>query len=340
MIGPFRIPFAFLLVLSLLSLNSLIAQNTSLLEFDRTRLDLGRVLEGQIKKFTFTYKNPKSASITIRKVETSCGCTAAVPKPHILAPGATGTLSIEFDSTGRSGKWTGYIKIFDQDPPNGLSIIHLQAEVVPEVKLSRSYIYFGEVYRGQTPIQPIVLENIAFKGFKIEKVECTDKAYETRISEPNGDQPGGRFTLEVSLRSDAPYGFIEGHIHIHTNYSRDPIFRIFLITRVKGRVELDMTKIDMGIMERTPEFIGREKVLGIRSNDESITIHSVRTDLEGIELETRTLKAGHQFEIIVRLVAPEKLPSETSRIRGTLIILTSSQERPEISVPIRMILRK
>jgi hypothetical protein len=73
-------------------------------EFESSKADLGDMVDGEVKQCSYTVKNTGNAPLLIGDVHTSCGCTApSFPKAPI-APGATGVVTLEFNSAGKEGK--------------------------------------------------------------------------------------------------------------------------------------------------------------------------------------------------------------------------------------------
>lgn len=305
--------------------------------------DFGQVLDGQKAKTVFRIANGGSTELVIGEVRASCGCTVPIPEPRRIPAGGEGTLSVEFDSTGRSGMWHGSIAVYTNDPATPVTNLRLKAEVVPEVKLSTTYVYFGEVFRGDAQSREVVLENLRYEKLTLDKYNVEGEHFSCELAENGGEKPGGRYVFRVSIDPGAPYGYVEGNLFVHTSFARAPFFRIFLIARVKGYVDPSKPRVDFGILVRGPSLSGRQEKLEVASLRETIEIHSAETDLDFLRVEYRTLEPGRKFEVLLTIPdgdAPgrgaEKFPA---RVQGTLRIATSSVERPVIEVPVQMIVK-
>lgn len=78
---------------------------------------------------TLPFTNTADRAITIQRVVTSCGCTAAVPAEPTIAPGATSSLEVSMDLRGRQGLQTQRLEIVSDDPTAPNRILIVQAEV-------------------------------------------------------------------------------------------------------------------------------------------------------------------------------------------------------------------
>jgi hypothetical protein len=67
-------------------------------------------------KAEFTFTNKGKRPLRIRRVRTSCGCTAARMSKEIYEPGEKGTLSVTFKFEGRTGKQLKTIFVTTDDP--------------------------------------------------------------------------------------------------------------------------------------------------------------------------------------------------------------------------------
>jgi len=102
------------------------------LYFPETKHDFGKVKEGNVVEFTFNFSNNGKATLKIKDVRTSCGCTAALVSSEKLEPGAEGTIKIELDTKNRSGKMSRTITIQSNDPRDPTKILTVFADVEKE----------------------------------------------------------------------------------------------------------------------------------------------------------------------------------------------------------------
>lgn len=94
--------------------------------------DFGSVKEGDKVDYTFKYKNTGKSVLEIKEVKTSCGCTAALISDKLLEPGKEGTLKVELDTKGRSGKMSREVTVISTDPEEPQQLLVIYAEVNKE----------------------------------------------------------------------------------------------------------------------------------------------------------------------------------------------------------------
>lgn len=105
------------------------------IRFDVTALDLGGVPNGQIVERDVTVTNAGGAPLVVDAVTTSCGCTTATLEPMTIAPGATGTLHIAFDSGAHGPDLRGalmrQVMLATNDPARPEAVLELTATILP-----------------------------------------------------------------------------------------------------------------------------------------------------------------------------------------------------------------
>ena len=93
------------------------------IEFDTAVFDFGTILQGEQVGTTFTFKNVGKADLIIQKVETSCGCTVPEYDRSPVAPGATGTIRVRFDSDNKEGAQYKTIKVKSNSKDNIFELV-------------------------------------------------------------------------------------------------------------------------------------------------------------------------------------------------------------------------
>lgn len=64
----------------------------------QTEVDLGPVVNGEVRTIEIPLQNLGEKDLIIEAVSTSCGCTQATITPATIAPGESAVLEVQFDS--------------------------------------------------------------------------------------------------------------------------------------------------------------------------------------------------------------------------------------------------
>jgi len=95
--------------------------------------NFGTIKQGAIIEHTFKFKNEGKETLIIRKIRTTCGCTASTPSSTEIAPGQEATLQTTFNSRAKRGKQLQTITVITNDPNKSIHFLRLSGTVeVPE----------------------------------------------------------------------------------------------------------------------------------------------------------------------------------------------------------------
>lgn len=75
-----------------------------LISFTESKFDFGTIKEGEVVKHTFQFKNTGNQTLIISEVKVTCGCTTPDWTRTPVAPGQTGYITAQFNSTGKPGQ--------------------------------------------------------------------------------------------------------------------------------------------------------------------------------------------------------------------------------------------
>ncbi len=85
--------------------------------FSDTSHDFGNITEGQKVSYAFHFKNIGQGDLIISGAGASCGCTKPYYPKDVKHAGDTGTISVTFDSSNKTGKVVKTIKVSSNTQP-------------------------------------------------------------------------------------------------------------------------------------------------------------------------------------------------------------------------------
>ncbi len=98
--------------------------------FDSTHADMGRIAQGSKVDRTFTFTNSGGSALVITDVRGSCGCTVGKDWPKDpVKPGEKASISVTFDSEGRSGRQDKTVTVVANTVPPS-HVLTLSGEVI------------------------------------------------------------------------------------------------------------------------------------------------------------------------------------------------------------------
>lgn len=75
-----------------------------IISFKETKFDFGTIQEGDVVKHTFEFTNTGNQVLLISRVGVTCGCTTPDWTRTPIAPGKSGYITAQFNSSGKPGK--------------------------------------------------------------------------------------------------------------------------------------------------------------------------------------------------------------------------------------------
>ncbi len=92
--------------------------------------DFGQVQEGEIPEHKFILENNSDRTLTIKDINTSCGCTASKVEKKIIAPGESTTIQVKFKSKGYSGAVKQYVYVHTDSLDKPILKFTIKADVI------------------------------------------------------------------------------------------------------------------------------------------------------------------------------------------------------------------
>jgi hypothetical protein len=104
------------------------ARKKTVMIFSQTSHDFGTITEGEVKEYSFGFKNTGNEPLHIEHAKGSCGCTVPQWPKDPIAPGATGQIVVKFNSANKVGKNSKKVTIVANTEPIS-TVLTITAEV-------------------------------------------------------------------------------------------------------------------------------------------------------------------------------------------------------------------
>lgn len=293
-----------------------ITRHRTVTEVDQAKFDFGKVAAGSETSHTFVLRNTGRDTINIRKLISSCACTAVVLSKKQIAPKKETRIEIVLRTAGYLGKLNKKcFVLFEQE-----DVMPVTLEVVADIysttaNFSVNRLYFDKVVAGTevTKTVAIIQKKHLDERFKITDVKSSSDIIKVYVDNQKGE-------LRCTLDSHAPVGFIDEKISLIMNGPKGTSnVEIPVAGRVVNPYELNPERIFLGRLEKRP----KQRVQKI------ITITSLKGGIPAdfdltIENENVSLKLNSRGDKCV-VCSVEFNPSQKSGFfEGELLIKTNS----------------
>ena len=295
--------------------------------FENPNFDFGKAYKGDKVKHVYKFENRGKATLEIKKVKPSCGCTAAVLSNNTILPGEKGEIKATLNTVNYGGKVTKTISVLSNDPNTSNHKLTISGEVIEEISFKPKNINFGS-FRADNQSENTVKVSVKSQSgpdFKIVKVTSSKPYVETSVS----DNQEGKFTITATLKNHHEIGRFSGKIFLESNSTKQPKTSIIFYGVVEGDITINQRRIYYGTV---PE--GREitKKLFVKINESHIRILSskISPDYLSVNIDERYEQKNSHCLIETKLHNNAPI----GRIDGQLELTTNSEELPVINIPI------
>jgi len=244
------------------------------LQFAYTNKSFGDIKDGDVVTAEFPVTNVSDRVINITKVQPSCGCTTASGNPTSIASGATETIKISFNSSGRLGKNVKSTTVVTDDPLQAEYRLTFDANVTAEVFLPKRVIDFGVIEEGDSITQRFsVISNLP-TPLAFKRVEASDASLKVeKVSErprPAVEGGGVEHVFEITSTGALPGGEFNGQVTLETDQPTNPVHYLTLRGSVVGEFTHSPNRIAL-VTEKGKEIERRISIVSRKGTTFEIT---------------------------------------------------------------------
>jgi hypothetical protein len=299
--------------------------------FPETQRDFGIVFQGEKPSHAFEFANLGVSDLVIRQIDADCACVGKIASASEVAPGETGQIEVQQDTTGKDGVNRHTVRVHSNDPDNPVVTLRVEAVVVRPLRLHTDSVEFGQVPEGATAERPLnfsVGQKIRFDGaFLVGR--ATEYLSLRQVPVPPRREGENEYSYIVGLEPEVPPGKRFESIRIRTGTEtewRDTYIPVtFEVVSAEGprQKRLDLAVSADGRAEGLVPLLGGET---------GIYFGAPEVDIPGAEAEAELgLEDGAP---VLRLTA--KLKDLRRGASGVVRVPSSHPMVPVVEVPVRI----
>ncbi len=127
--------------------------------FESEDIDLGKLVQGESKEFSFVVYNKGDAVLDITEVRPTCGCTSTGKNNFSLKPGQKSSIPFTFNTGNFSGEQHKSMSVRSNDPEKPTVNLHFRALIESMVNIDPSYISMSAPVIGNAVSQAFKITN-------------------------------------------------------------------------------------------------------------------------------------------------------------------------------------
>ncbi len=293
--------------------------------FKNPDFNFGQIFKGQKVEHIYEFENRGKDILTIGKVKTSCGCTAALLTNNTVPPGKTGEIKATFNSGSRTGNVTKSISVISNDPERPSYKLTISGKIIEDVIIKPKNINFGSVYLGEKINKTISIKSQTMPDFKIKKIRPSKQFINASIVE----EKNGEYIINVVLKDNHKIGRFSGGIYLETNSPKQQKANIPFFGEIVGDITTYPKRIYYGTTTEGKELTQK---LFVKIKDHNIKILNTKLspDFLSIKIDERYELNNPHYLIQIKLHKEATI----GKLNGLLELYTNSNSQPFIKIPI------
>lgn len=289
--------------------------------------DFGTVQKGVSLRHDFVIHNRGNAPLEISDVRPACGCTTAAEWTRTLAPGASGSIPLKFDSAQFSGPVIKTVSVISNDPATPETVLEIKGIVRSPVMVSNPVIIFPALTDPtQSATRSVTIRHEVEGTLKLTDLSCDKPQFKPLLKEI---VPGKEFELQVTTVPPFESGTHTARIALKTSNAEMPTLTVQAVVTVLPAVQIAPTELMFPIARLAAPEKRYVVVLNHRGGDLQVT--DLETNARGVEFAVQRNPDGRQFTITLNFPAGfDASAGDKLYFRGK----TNHPGTPTFSVPI------
>jgi hypothetical protein len=272
-----------------------------------TTFDFGTVTRGTTHRHAFVVENQGDAPLQIVSFNSTCACIVA-EYDETIAPGATGQVVIELDSTTIEGAGQSLAQITTNDPDLALVRFVVKATSSSAIGYSPNSFRWYDMHRhfdGEATLASTFFsvdgEDFAIKSVTSPSPYVEVSFREATPEEREGGHPGKQYRVSATLSKEAPVGPLSGYIAVDLDH---PVQRGTVLP-ISGFVRpvLAATPHEVKLGEVSLEQVLEVKIHIRHFTVWDVAIEKVEIDLPGVETSFETTKTPFEYYAVFRFTS-------------------------------------
>jgi hypothetical protein len=201
------------------------------LSFATNRYNFGKITGGAKVKYVYLLTNTGDQTLEIFGVTPGCHCTTAGDWTHHVAPGQTGTISIQFDSGNFSGGVTRTIAVTSNDRVAPRQTLFLGGTIWQPFKVSPQFVYIhvpsGAISNATSNVR---ITSLAGEPVTLSNPTSATSSFKAELKTLS---PGKEFEVIITAIPPLAPGTTVGRISIQTSSTNMPLLTITTMAAVQ-----------------------------------------------------------------------------------------------------------
>jgi hypothetical protein len=302
------------------------------IQFAAPVFDFGKVDMGALIKHDFVFTNTGDATLEIKDVRTTCGCTTTTNWGHRIEPDKTGAIPIRFDTANYGGQVSKSLTIICNDVTQSNVVLRFKGTVFKPIDLIPPTVYFNVLSEAATNETRLVrIVSHLEEPLTLSEPECTNLAFKAELKTV---QPGKEFALHVTSLPPKNVAMFAAPITIKTSSPRVPVLTLNALAVVQQPVTVMPSKLALPPGPLTSPLRPSITIRNNGTNALALSDASVNTTNAGVQV--KEIQPGRLFSLTLNLPAGFEIKPDQKVV---VSVKSTHPKFPLITVPVYQQLR-
>lgn len=279
--------------------------------------DFGTVAVASKTEFAFPIVNTTGSEMHIREVRTSCGCTTPTLSSNYIPAGGQGSLIARFNTPTFRGKKGATLTVVIDKPIYSEVLLKVNGYIRSDMVFHPGSVEFGSVNQGESKSDSTKIFYAGRSDWQVVEVRANQPWLVPAFTQV--ERGGGKATYEltVQVREDAPEGFFQDEVIVHTNDRSMPRVPLHVSGNVVTALTVSPQSIALGSVKPGQELTQRLVLKG----REPFAIKTI--ECEGWNVQFDNDDSEKKVHIVNLTLKPN---SAQGTQRASLVIMTSGDQ--------------
>lgn len=265
------------------------------ISFESTVFDFGKINSGESVTHSFVFTNTGNQVLEILRVQPGCGCTTAGTWDKRVEPGAKGSIPLQFNSTGFSGRVSKSATVHCNDSAHSNVVLQLTGTIWKPIEVTPSLAMFSFSEEGQTQqTKTLRIVNNLEESVELSDLVCTNASFKVALETVS---PGKEFSLNITAVPPFRPGSTVAQIQLKTSSSKTPSLQVTTYAVVQPVVAVSPEQLWIPSDGLNSPL--KSTVVIRNSSKEALSLSAPKISVPGVEVQFREVEPGHLFNLDV-----------------------------------------
>jgi hypothetical protein len=290
--------------------------------FDATVYQFGKANAGELVRHDFVFTNTGAATLDILEVRPGCGCTTAGTWDKKVEPGKTGSIPLQFNSSGFSGTVTKSATVTCNDPTQPSLTLQITGNVFKPIDVTPTMLSFTAVADMPTnETKSIRIVNHTDEMITLSDVKSSNPAFTTELKTIT---PGKEFEMLVTTHPPFKTPTAYASITAKTSSAKMPTVNMSAYLQVQQEVSIVPDQL---ILHAAPLTNVANLTVTVRYNgSNSMLVTSANINHPDVKVYPQEMQKGRVFAIRASFPVGFQIPA------GQKIEISATTDHPKYPV--------